>query len=242
MMADDFFVGYLRTPLRLARFVAITAVLCLIGADAVALLLYRAQAARASGDWGSAGEVAYDGVLVARPYPVLLVPAQNGAAAYAVLPVSEGKEGAPPGFEALDGASVTLTGYPLLRDGLTVLQLSAPPHEARKTLALAAPVPMGRHTLTGEIVDSKCYLGAMIPGEGKVHQSCAALCLLGDIPALFVTRDPAGRLTYRLLADESGNAMPQLAGARAGQPLTLSGTITRLDGIEVFSVPHAGLD
>jgi hypothetical protein len=28
-------------------------------------------------------------------------------------------------------------------------------------------------TLTGEIVDSKCYLGVMNPGQGKVHRDCA---------------------------------------------------------------------
>jgi len=240
-MADDFFVGYLRAPMRLVRFIAIACCVVLIGADALALLLYRAQGARASGDWGTAGEVAYDGVLVARPYPVLLVPAAAGHGAYAVLPVSEGKIGAPPELAAFYGKSVTLTGYPLLRQGLTVLQLSAPAHAANKPLALAPPVPLGRHTLAGEIADSKCFLGAMIPGEGKAHQSCAGLCLMGDIPALFVTQE-AGHLVYRLLEDENGNAMADRASAHAGQPLTLTGEVMRYDGIELFSVPRASLD
>jgi hypothetical protein len=241
-MAEDFFVGYLKTPLRLVRFIAVAATVLIVAADALALLLYRAQEARASGDWGTAGEVSYTGILLARPDPFLIVPAHGASAAYAVLPVSEGKEGAPAGYAALDGKSVTLTGYPLIRDGLTVLQVSEPAQPAAPQAALPAPVPLGRHSLTGEIVDSKCYLGAMIPGEGKVHQSCAALCLLGDIPALFVTREGDGSLTYRLLADADGNPMPQAAGAHAGQPITLTGSVTRLPGIELFSVPRASLD
>jgi hypothetical protein len=242
-MADqgDFFVGYLKTPLRLVRFVALVTIALLIGADALALLLYRAQERRQSGDWEMAGEVSYEGVLIGKPYPVLLVPAGGGNAAYAVLPVSDGKMGAPEALAALDGKSVRLAGYPLIRDGLTVLQLAEPARALAAPQALPAPVPMGRHTLTGEIVDSKCYLGAMIPGEGKVHQSCAALCLLGDIPALFVTRE-GGRLQYRLLADAAGAGMPALASTHAGQPLTLTGEVTRLPGIEIFAVPRASLD
>ena len=76
-----------------------------------------------------------------------------------------------------------------------------------------------------------------------MHQSCAGLCLLGGIPALFVTRDAVGHgSTYRLLADESGAAMPEAASAHAGQFLTLTGTVTRLAGIDVFAVPRAALD
>jgi hypothetical protein len=242
-MSDEFFVGWARAPLRLVRFIAIVASVLLVVVDAVALILYRAQDARASGDWSTAGEVAYDGILLARPYPVVLVPASPRVPAHAVLLVSEGKNGAPPGLEALDGKTVTVQGYPLLRDGLTVLQLEGLPHEARTAQPpLVAAVTMGPRTLTGEIVDSKCYLGAMVPGEGKVHAECAALCLLGDIPPLFVTHDAKGRNTYRLLADETGGPMPVEAADHTGQFLTLSGTIIHRDGIDLFSVARSALD
>lgn len=239
--APDFFVGYLRMPLRIVRFVAIAASMLLLGADAVALLLYRAQTARASGDWGNA-EAAYDGVLMARPYPVVLVAATASEPARAVLLVSEGKHGAPPGLEPLDGKRVHAQGYPLLRDGLIVLQLSQMPRAAEGAAPPHAATPLGAHTITGEIVDSKCFLGAMNPGEGKVHEPCAALCLLGGIPPLFVSRGDDGRLAYRLLADEDGGPMPEEAANHNGQPLTLTGNLTRLDGIDVFAVKRAALE
>jgi len=40
---------------------------------------------------------------------------------------------------------------------------------------------------TGEIIDPKCYAGSMKPGDGKTHKACAALCLRGGIPPVFVT-------------------------------------------------------
>ena len=46
---------------------------------------------------------------------------------------------------------------------------------------------LGTATLTGEIVDSKCYLGVMNPGRGKVHRDCAARCLSGGIPPALLT-------------------------------------------------------
>jgi hypothetical protein len=36
--------------------------------------------------------------------------------------------------------------------------------------------------LTGEIVDSKCFLRVIAPGSGKTHKECASLRLRGGIP------------------------------------------------------------
>lgn len=237
----DFFVGYLRTPLRLVRFLVLVVIALFLLVDAVALLAYRSQEARASGEWGDA-EVAYDGVLVARPYPVVIVAATREKPAHAVLLVEENKFGAPEDLSRLDGRAVTVQGYPLLRDSVTVLQLSQHPRALDKPAEPVAARELGTHTLTGEIADSKCFLGAMIPGEGKVHEFCAGLCLLGGIPALFVTRNAAGKATFRLLADADGGAMVDAASSHAGMFLTLTGKLRRLDGIEIFSVPRAQLD
>lgn len=243
-MAEQFFVGYLKTPLQLIRFLAISLSILLLAVDAVALIAYRAQGNRATGDWGADGEVAIDGVLLARPYPVVLVPATADHPARVVLLVSEGKHGAPDDLAPLDGAAVTVQGYPLLRDALTVLQLSQ--HPRRSEIAVAASAfattELGQRTLEGEIADSKCFLGAMNPGEGKVHAGCASLCILGDIPPLFVTRDAAGKLTYRLLADEQGGPIAEGAANQAGAYVTLTGTLRRVGPLEIFAVPRTSLE
>ena len=41
--------------------------------------------------------------------------------------------------------------------------------------------PLGAVTLTGEIVDSKCFLGVMNPGNLKPHKACAIRCISGGI-------------------------------------------------------------
>src|SRR5690349_19376703 len=63
-------------------------------------------------------------------------------------------------------------------------------------------------SLRGEIVDSKCFLGAMRPGNGKTHKACAMLCIAGGVPPMFVTRDSAGREEYYLLAGPDGGPAP----------------------------------
>ncbi len=43
--------------------------------------------------------------------------------------------------------------------------------------------------LKGEIVDSKCYLGAMNPGYSKVHLSCAVRCISGGLVPMLVYKE-----------------------------------------------------
>lgn len=53
-------------------------------------------------------------------------------------------------------------------------------------------------TLTGELLDGKCYLGAMKPGDGAAHRACAMLCIRGGLPALFIadSGDERGRVYW----------------------------------------------
>ncbi|HUK07159.1 MAG TPA: hypothetical protein VLX09_04750 [Stellaceae bacterium] len=240
--ADDFYVGYFRAPLRIVRFVTYVAIVLVLLTDGVALLLYRAQENRASGHWDESGEVAITGTMVARPYPVVQVAASAGRPAHAVLLVSEGKAGAPATAAALDGKQVTVRGYEILRDDLTVLQLDQDPALETGAPGAVATEELGPRTFIGEIVDAKCFLGAMVPGEGKVHKDCASLCILGGIPPLFVTRDGAGKVTYRLLADQDGGPIAEAAASRAGEFITLTGDLRRVGAIEVFRVRTAALE
>ena len=68
-------------------------------------------------------------------------------------------------------------------------------------------VSLGEHTLDGQIIDPKCYFGAMKPGEGKVHKACATLCIAGGIPPMFMTTDDAGERVYYLLVNAGGDGI-----------------------------------
>ena len=187
--SDDFFVGYLDA----AAAGALPRDGCgVLLSSSACRVLYKSCRARGVGRLGHAGEVAYDGVLVARPYPVVLVPATGHEA---------GARGAvgfrrvrPARRPALLRSTAGRDRHRLsaLRDGLVVLPAICAPRRApgrRTPRSSADRAGARRRTLTGEIVDSKCYLGAMNPGAGGA--ACAGLCLIGGIPA-FVTRDRAG--------------------------------------------------
>jgi hypothetical protein len=82
-------------------------------------------------------------------------------------------------------------------------------------------------TLRGEIVDSKCHLGVMNPGEGVVHRDCARRCLSGGIPPMLAVRDGHGRKALIVLVSESGRAVGRELSAIAGRPVEVTGRLTR---------------
>ncbi|GGF18768.1 hypothetical protein GCM10011611_25810 [Aliidongia dinghuensis] len=232
-----FYVGYLKLPRGLRGFLAGVLVLLVILDVGLALLLFGGQKPHASGAWGTEGEVAYTGQFQARPYPLLRLAATRDRPAGAVLLADEGKIGAPDGLDELDGAMVEARGYPILRGDLTVLQLDQAP--VRQDASVMAPLPAAAPEaamLEGEIVDAKCYAGAMNPGEGKAHEACGSFCLYGGIPALFVTRADDGSLRWYLMAASDGGPVGEAARALVGRPVRLAGTISRGAGLAIFSV------
>jgi hypothetical protein len=96
-------------------------------------------------------------------------------------------------------------------------------------------------TLRGEIIDSKCYLGAMKPGGGKTHKACAALCLAGGVPPMFVTRGADGREAYYLLASPNGGPVAPELHAYAGDPVEIIGEIEQMDDLRTLKVTPAAI-
>jgi hypothetical protein len=96
--------------------------------------------------------------------------------------------------------------------------------------ALLEQSAKGAVDLTGEIVDSKCFLGVMVPGSGKTHKECASLCLRGGIPPALYVQDRAGQSSLLLLVGPTGMPMGASAVDAAGEPITLTGSIQRRGG------------
>jgi hypothetical protein len=93
--------------------------------------------------------------------------------------------------------------------------------------------PRGQVTLTGEIVDSKCFLGVMVPGEGVTHRGCAALCLRGGIPAALLVKQKNGVPSLYLIAGSA--ATRDRAIAWAGEVVEMTGTVTQPGGWQVLT-------
>lgn len=237
-----FFVGWMGLPRGLGPFVA--AVIGAIAAIDVVLaaLVFSAQPPRHTGFWGD-GEEAFEGVLVTRPYPLVRVPASAGHPARAILLADEWKFGLPLGPEFKDGQWVRVQGYAIRRRDVTVVQVDAKLQilSAGGGPAMPALRDRGTETLTGEIVDSKCWTGAMNPGDGKAHKGCGALCLLGGIPALFISRTAAGAMHWYVLADPKGDTLGEGIRDRVGEPLTLTGSVSDAADLHEFRVAASAL-
>lgn len=85
------------------------------------------------------------------------------------------------------------------------------------------------HTLLGEIVDTKCYLGAMKPGRGKPHRDCASLCIRGGIPAALLVRTEGGERHLVHLLNRQGQPLGRELLEWVGEPVEAWGTLRRRD-------------
>jgi hypothetical protein len=173
----------------------------------------------------------FEGIIDARPYPALLVarPGEVGSGEKhsRYLLVAPGKHGADSLVAAFDGKQVRLQGQLIYREDGTMIEIE--PGSISPLNSFPAPqvptIDLGALTVTGEIVDSKCYLGVMNPGNGKVHRDCAARCMSGGIPPVFVSLD--GEHQY-LLVGPDGNAIAANALREfVAEPITITGEALR---------------
>lgn len=239
-MADrneaPFYVGYLDMPKALKGSVrVITLALLLIAGLAAAWIASGAREA-GQGYWGYGIERTLTGRVALAPYPLLHL---AGEAPQTVILVVEGKLGAEAFVAPFDGRMVEVTGYDIHRGPWRMLELRAaddvrPVAGGGLTIAEGPPQPLGRVTLKGEIIDSKCFLGVMKPGEGPVHRACATLCILGGIPPMFALRDAAGNRAAYLLTDVAGNPVNHAVPPYVADPVEISGELERRGDILVL--------
>jgi hypothetical protein len=136
---------------------------------------------------------------------------------------------------------VTLRGTLIQRDGRQLIEVAARPNIGAPAESASEVVSLGRFTLRGEIVDSKCYFGVMNPAEGRLHRACAELCLRGGIPAVFVARDRAGRVAHLLIAGPDGRALDPTRLRWVGEAVEGPGEVVRQGKWLVWRIDPAAL-
>jgi hypothetical protein len=95
---------------------------------------------------------------------------------------------------------------------------------------------LGRAALNGEILDAKCWTGAMRPGEGKTHKACASLCIrMGGTP-WFLAKDKAGKRAVFVLTGPKGEPLRDEILPLVGEPVRASGRLIRRDDLVQFRV------
>lgn len=235
---EPFYVGYLPLPMRLRRPLFFIAGLGLWALAIASFFWAIAQNDPGTGAWDDTHAQTLTGRLLAKPFPMIITRASDGSER-AVLLVEMGKHGAAARAADLAGHEVEATGYMIHRDGRAILELEPAASSLR---SVAAPVDASQPTwgpaepvvLKGEIVDSKCYLGAMKPGEGKPHKACATLCVRGGIPPMLVTRDTSGALQYYLLTGPDGQPLGDALLPLIAEPVEVAGRAHRFAGIHIL--------
>jgi hypothetical protein len=236
-MNDEFYIGWEeKAAPGISRFVRrivwLLLAVCLGGA--VALAARQHTIGVSVFEWGTVKE--FSGILKTEPYPHLIVPRPGTPAApstfstyYLVAPFKHGLDREK--VSALDGKTVTLKGTLIYRGQQTMVEAIPdsikaadrqlpPPHGLE-------PVSLGRQRFVGEIVDSKCYLGVMNPGQLPPHRDCAILCIRGGIPPVLLVREKIGPPIYLLLASANDQPVNQQVLDLVAEPVQVTGEVER---------------
>jgi hypothetical protein len=235
---NEFYVGYLvQSPpgIRSRVRILVATIFVLSFAGAILFAASQKHFANSTFEFGKIKE--FHGFLQQTPYPILIStddPFGSVAAPTPYLLVAPGKHGTGSILQSLLGQPIRLKGTLISRTEGHMIEIvpDSPIVEARDIPTLSDVQDLGERDLSGEIVDTKCFLGVMNPGEGKVHRDCAALCLRGGIPPALFTRDLNGSPKILLLTDSSGGPLPQSAYLqRVGQPVRIHGRAVQSSGL-----------
>ncbi len=246
-MKDEFFIGWQpRLPSGLARRVRWIVGLLLVFALVIPVVLARSQRTigRAVFEWGNLKS--FTGVYENAPYPHLLVPRPGlvaGAPAcstyYLVAPFKHGL--ALTNSADLNGQRVRLTGTLIYRGNQTMIeaqpetvQLDAAGGNPLTVKAASLSVDLGTQTLTGEIVDSKCYFGVMNPGDLTPHRGCAVRCISGGIPPVLLVRQKSGPPVYVLLVSSDGLPVNSQILDWVAEPVQITGRVMKQDNLLIL--------
>ena len=177
----------------------------------------------------------FTGVLVKEPAPILV--GDEGAVWFLVNPFKFGfeKEIA----EKLHLKRVALKGTLITNDGQVMIEVVPDSVEERGEPAatgnpLGPGTDLGEVALRGEIVDSKCYLGVMNPGNLKPHRACAINCISGGIPPVLLVRDEVGNASYFLLVDTDGEAVNERVLHLVAEPVEVTGRLKQAGSLNVL--------
>lgn len=240
---EEMYVGYLPLPRRDRRFLRLLIPAVLWAGAAASALFAWSQRSPGTGVWRVEAPVELHGSLRESPYPLLDVKREDGSVE-TYLVVRQGKLGAGSHPEFRGGAA-RVRGYLLERAGNRMIELAA---GDAITIFPHPPDPppveesLGFSNLHGEIVDSKCFLGAMKPGDGLTHRACATVCIDGGIPPVLAVRDPGGGLHGYLLTDASGGPAPGWIRPLIGKMVVLKGEVVRRGTLMILRLPEAAPD
>jgi hypothetical protein len=114
--------------------------------------------------------------------------------------------------------------------------------EAVAALRARANESVGTTTLTGEIVDEKCWLDRMRPGAARTHRACAQLCVADGIPPVIVGTDARGVAYAAILVGVDGAPITDTVLPYLAEPVAVTGELFREGDLDYLRVARDGIE
>ncbi len=231
MSNEDFFVGYLNTPKADKRFFLKAGLGLVLATGASAAGLAAVQNRPGKGTWNQGAVREWTGIVTADPYAMLRTADLDGSP-QTVLLSCLGKCGVAAQIGALEGKPVKIHGSLIQRGEHAMIAVAEttdwiePLSTNIETTQLQFPEPefLTDVSLSGEILDTKCWFGAMRPSSGKVHKACAALCIRGGLPPAFFVKDKQGNHALMIMTVNEGSFSDNEL-AYVADPVSVSGKV-----------------
>ncbi len=108
--------------------------------------------------------------------------------------------------------------------------------------ATASPAaPPERVTVSGEIIDTWCYVTEIMYGLGTAHHQCAVWCALGGIPVSVLGEDGKVYVVLKVEDEEANVANPRLIEIQTHR-VTVNGDLYERDGVNYLIVTQVADD
>ncbi len=110
---------------------------------------------------------------------------------------------------------------------------------------MAAPgtiaAPAKRVTVTGELIDTWCYITEIMYAEGTAHHQCAVWCAVGGIPVSILGDDGNVYMVLKVEGDDRTVANPRIINIQTHQ-VTVDGDLYERDGVRYLVVTEVADD
>ena len=240
---DELFIGWAKAPAVDRRFLLGAAPVLFGATTSLGYLVARNLSDPGAGKWETGATHVIEGALIAKPYPMIrLVDQALPFGMRSVLIVAQGKCTSALKLADRNGLPVRASGVLIERNERRMLEV---PIALGKWLEpIIADMPgvlvdpgeesLGRFSLSGMIMDSKCFFGVMRPARGKTHKSCASLCIRGGVPPSFWARSADGRESVLLMTDAKGGPIGEDIIPYVADPVAAEGEIVRVGDLLQF--------
>ena len=243
--AGEMFVGWAPAPAVDRRFLLGALPAGLAASAGASWLIAKELDDPGAGAWLTNATHQVTGILTNHPYPMIrLADARAPFGMRTVLVVAQGKCTSGLRLSDVSGKAVSASGVLIQRKDRQMLEvplflgdwLKSSDETFAEAPALTNPQTesLGQATLSGAIMDSKCFFGVMKSSFGKTHKACASLCIRGGIPPSFWARTRDGRESVLLMTDAQGGPMPMDILPLVADPVTAQGEIVRVGDILEF--------